>query len=105
MPDFRNADGSDKVVATGFETSPGVALSGITVSTTATKAELDALHSQGAVAADFAKLHAATGAAIASGTQHAHIANIGNTATGTEIATAVNAILVALEAFAVNASA
>jgi hypothetical protein len=34
-----------------------------TVATTSTKAELDALHSQGAVAADFAKLHAVTATA------------------------------------------
>lgn len=33
------------------------------VTTTATKAEMDALHSQGCIAADFAKLHAITSAA------------------------------------------
>jgi hypothetical protein len=47
----------------------------------------------------------ALGAVVASGTQHAHIIDITTTATGTEISTAVNAILAALEAFKINAAA
>ena len=40
---------------------------------------------------------AAGGKITAAGTQASHIADIGNDATGTQIATAVNAILKALE--------
>jgi len=39
------------------------------------------------------------GATVASGTQANHIANIANDANGTAIATAVNGILAAIEAF------
>jgi hypothetical protein len=41
---------------------------------------------------------------VASGVQVSHIADIGNSATGTQIATAVNAILDALEAFGIAAA-
>lgn len=46
-------------------------------------------------------LLAGAGEVVASGTPHAHIADIANDATGTQIATAVNAVLDALEAFAI----
>lgn len=39
-----------------------------------------------------------------SGTQASHISNIGNSATGTEIATAVNAIIAAIQAIGITAS-
>jgi hypothetical protein len=55
-----------------------------------------------ATAAELNKLDGA-GTIVASGTQHAHIADVGNTATGTQLATAINAILDALEAFGINA--
>jgi hypothetical protein len=58
--DFRNRAGTGTVAADQLVDTDGNLVSGITVSTTAIKAELDALHSQGAVAADFAKLHALT---------------------------------------------
>lgn len=51
-----------------------------------------------ASAAELNKLDGA-GAVVASGTAHAHIADIANNATGTQIATAVNAVLDVLEAF------
>jgi hypothetical protein len=66
---------------------------------TVTATELNYIHSQGCVAADYAKLHAASGAKIASGTQALHIADIGNSANGTQIATAVNALIAVVEAF------
>ena len=72
---------------------------------TATAAEVSALHSQGAVAADFAKLHALGAIVPSNASAHAHVVDLGNAATGAEIATAVNAILKALEDFGVNASA
>lgn len=43
------------------------------------------------------------GAVVASGTQASHIDDIANDASGTQIATAVNAILAALEAFGITA--
>lgn len=55
-------------------------------------------------AADIEKL-ASSGATVASGTQAANIADITTTATGTEIATAVNSILDALLAFGIMAAA
>lgn len=51
-----------------------------------------------ASAAELNKLDGA-GDVVASGTAHAHIADIANNATGTQIATAVNAVLDVLEAF------
>lgn len=68
-----------------------------------TPAELNELHGQGAVAADFAKLHAITKTAeqingmannATANPQQAHIDDAGE---GTEVAT-INAILAALEA-------
>jgi hypothetical protein len=44
--------------AGGVVDASGNSISGITTTTTASTAELNALHSQGCVAADFAKLHA-----------------------------------------------
>jgi len=64
--------------------------SGAGTSVTATAAELNKL--------------ASSGAAVASGTQAALIADLGTSATGTEIATAVNAIIDALQAFGIVAS-
>jgi len=81
-----------------------LAAAGVSTSTTATTAELNALHSQGAVAADFAKLHALAAVVANAAAAHAHIVNLSTTATGTEISVAVNAILVALETFGINAS-
>ena len=72
------------------------------VATTATKPELDAIHSQGCVAADYAKLHAATGAALASGTKGSAISTVTNSATGTQLATAINALIAALQAYNVT---
>lgn len=63
----------------------------------------DAGTSLTATAAEINKLHGA-GAAIASGTQAALIADLGDSATGAEIATAVNAIIDALQAFSIVAS-
>jgi hypothetical protein len=57
-----------------------------------------------ATAGELNKLDGA-GAVVASGTQHAHVADITTTATGTQISVAVNAVLAALEAFGINASA
>lgn len=57
-----------------------------------------------ATAGELNKLDGA-GAVVASGTQHAHVVDITTTATGTQISVAVNAILAALEAFGINASA
>ncbi len=71
---------------------------------TATAAEVNMLHSQGCVAADFAKLHALGVVVPSAAAAHAHIVDLGTTATGTEIATCVNAVLVALETFGINAS-
>jgi hypothetical protein len=51
-----------------------------------------------ATAAELNKLHG-SGAVVASGTAAAHIADIATNATGTQIATAVNAIFDVLEAF------
>ena len=45
------------------------------------------------------------GAAVAHGTQHAVIADIANDATGTQIATAVNALIDAAQAFGIVATA
>jgi len=58
---------------------------------TATAAELNLLDGVGAV--------------VASGTAVSHIADIGTSATGTQIATAVNAIIDALEAFGIDPGA
>lgn len=41
---------------------------------------------------------------VAQGAQHAHIVDVTTTATGTELATAINGILAALEAFRINAA-
>lgn len=54
-----------------------------------------------ASAAELNKLDGA-GAVVASGTAHAHVADIANNATGTQIAAAVNGIFDALEAFGIN---
>ena len=45
------------------------------------------------------------GTAVAHGTQHAVIADIANDATGTQIATAVNALIDAAQAFGIVATA
>lgn len=71
---------------------------------TSTSAEINELHSQGAVTTDFAKLHALAAIVPSAAAAHAHIVNLTTTATGTEISVAVNAILVAMETFGVNAS-
>ncbi|MGE5328007.1 MAG: hypothetical protein ACM3KR_00665 [Deltaproteobacteria bacterium] len=54
-------------------------------------------------AAELNKLDGA-GAVVASGTKASHIADIANDASGTVIATAVNAIIAALEAFNITAN-
>lgn len=56
-----------------------------------------------ATAAELNKL-SGSGAAVASGTQAAAIADIAVDANGTAIATAVNAIIAALEAFGITAT-
>jgi hypothetical protein len=65
---------------------------------TASAAELNTLDGITATV-DELNLLAGAGAAVASGTAHAHIADIANDADGTAIATAVNGILDVLEAF------
>ena len=55
-----------------------------------------------ATAAELNKLDGA-GATVASGTQHAHIADVSTSATGTQLATAINALIDALEAFQIAA--
>ena len=86
------ATGGSIVAAAGTITVGGVQIDTVLPSgVTASAAEINKLTGSGAV--------------VASGTQHAHVADIGNSATGTQIATAVNAILAALEAFGINASA
>ncbi len=57
-----------------------------------------------ASAAELNKLDGA-GDVVASGTAAAHIADLGNTATGTQIATAVNALIDVVEAFGQAAAA
>ena len=53
-------------------------------------------------AAELNKLDGA-GATVASGTQHAHIADVSTSATGTQLATAINSLIDALEAFQIAA--
>lgn len=85
--------GNTMVVESGgviqFATSGCIEINGEAL--TATAAELNLL--------------SGAGAAVASGTQVANIADITNTANGTAIATAVNSILDALEAFGIMAAA
>jgi len=84
---------------------------------TSTAAEINQLHAGGAVTADFAKLHAATGTKIPSGTAGTHVADLKvNYTTGdldaeSEIIAAINttnaainALLARNEAFGINAS-
>ncbi len=66
----------------------GIAIDGTAV--TATAAEINKLASAGAV--------------VASGTQAALIADLGDSATGAQIATAVNSIIDALQAFKIVAT-
>lgn len=84
--------GNTMVVESGgviqFATSGCIEIDGEAV--TATAAELNRL--------------SGAGAAIASGTQAAAIADIAVDANGTAIATAVNAIIAALEAFGITAT-
>ena len=84
--------GNTMVVESGgviqFATSGCIEINGEAL--TATAAELNLL--------------SGAGAAVASGTQVANIADITNTANGTAIATAVNAIIAALEAFGITAT-
>ena len=84
--------GNTMVVESGgviqFATSGCIEINGEAI--TATAAELNLL--------------SGAGAAVASGTQVANIADITNTANGTEIATAVNSILDALLAYDIMAA-
>lgn len=84
--------GNTRVVESGgviqFATSGCIEINGEAL--TATAAELNLL--------------SGAGAAVASGTQVANIADITNTANGTEIATAVNSILDALLAYDIMAA-
>ena len=84
--------GNTMVVESGgviqFATSGCIEINGEAL--TATAAELNLL--------------SGAGAAVASGTQVANIADITNTANGTEIATAVNSILDALLAYDIMAA-
>ena len=68
---------------------------------TATATELNILDGVTATAAELNLLDGA-GAVVASGTQVSHISDIANDANGTLIATAVNAIIDALEAFGID---
>ena len=52
-------------IAGGLQTAPATEVNSVCDGNTATAAELSELHSQGAVAADFAKLHAVAGTTIA----------------------------------------
>lgn len=69
----------------------------------ATSDDLTKLHGVIASKDELNKLDGA-GAVVASGTQGAHIADISDSATGAEIATAVNGALARLEAFGMSAT-
>lgn len=79
----------------------GIELNGTEITSTA--AELNILDGVTANKDEINKLDGA-GAVVASGTQAALIADIANDASGTQIATAVNAIIDALQAFGVVAT-
>jgi hypothetical protein len=100
-----------KIGGVEVEGAGGLTLVGVTASA----AEINILDGVTATASEINKLDGA-GAVVASGTQHAHVAdaatNLANDANGTAIAAAVNAnstkinaMLAALEAFGINASA
>jgi hypothetical protein len=86
-------------MGTNFET--GLKVGGVEI--TATPAELNTLDGITATTAELNKLEGA-GAVVASGTQESKIADIANDASGTAIATAVNSIIDALEAFGISAT-
>ena len=105
---YHKQGGDELVIADGgtltIEAGATISGSGVTVAgVTATAAEINKLAGLTTTKAELTKL-ASSGAIVASGTQHVHIADIAVDANGTAIAAAVNAILVALEAFKINAS-
>jgi len=84
---------------------------------TASAAEVNALTSSGIVTADLAKLHACAAVIANAAAAHAHIADVATFSASTDtdtaahlktaldgIGTKINAILVALETFGINAS-
>jgi hypothetical protein len=97
---FRVTAAGDAVkVGAGATIDATTAVPGLTASVD----ELNALDGLTASTAELNLLDGA-GAAVASGTQHAHVADLANNATGTQIASAVNGIYDALEAFGINAA-
>jgi len=100
-----------------FTKTAGSVASAALTGVTSTAAELNQLHSQGAVTTDFAKLHAATGTKIASGTAGTHVTDLKVNYTTLDLDTeaeiiaainttnaAINALLARNEAFGINAS-
>jgi hypothetical protein len=96
---FRVTAAGDAVKVGGATIDATTAVPGLTASVD----ELNALDGLTASTAELNLLDGA-GAAVASGTQHAHVADLANNATGTQIASAVNGIYDALEAFGINAA-
>lgn len=94
-------DGGDKMVVESGGLIEIVAVGGLTVNGESIGSAVIA--DVTATAAELNKL-SGSGAAVASGTQAAAIADIAVDANGTAIATAVNAIIAALEAFGITAT-